>query len=73
MSVVMSTDAMIRFSIEPTSNQAWLWRTIDEQGHRTASGLAPTKKLAAAMVIRHILDRTLGQAAGSGPLAAEAA
>jgi hypothetical protein len=69
----MSTDAMTRFSIEPTSNQAWLWRTIDEQGRRTASGLAPTKKLAAAMVIRHILDRSLDQSAVSELPTAEAA
>jgi hypothetical protein len=54
---VMFGDPMTRFLIEPTSDQAWRWRTLDEQGRPMASGLAATRKIAAAMVIRHILDR----------------
>ncbi|WP_454718917.1 hypothetical protein [Caulobacter segnis] len=48
-------DPMLRFSIAPTQSGAWLWRTLDHDGQTRAQGLSPTRKLAAALVIREIV------------------
>lgn len=48
-------DPMLRFSIAPTSGSAWLWRILDHDGRPRAQGLSPTRKLAAALVIREIV------------------
>lgn len=60
----MTDSQMVRFVIEPRSPRAWLWRTLDQNGLRVASGVAPSEKIAAALVIRHILGQV-----GEGPLA----
>jgi hypothetical protein len=53
----MSENSMIRFSLEFTPAGTWAWRTYDLEGRNTASGVAATKKVAAALIIRHIVDR----------------
>ena len=58
-------DPMLRFSISPTSGDAWLWRTLDPEGRAQAQGLAPTRKLAAALVIREIVRTRMETLAGS--------
>lgn len=58
---VMGDDAMVRFSIAPTHGGAWLWQTVDGAGNVRGRGLAPTRKLAAALVIRNILEARLPQ------------
>lgn len=47
--------AMTRFSIAPTAQGSWLWRTFDAAGGVLAQGLAATRKQAAALVIRQIV------------------
>lgn len=49
-------DPILRFSITLTSSGAWLWRTLDHNGRPRAQGLSPTRKLAAALVIREIIQ-----------------
>lgn len=61
---------MVRFSIAPTPSGAWLWRTFDLDGQLRAQGLAPTRKLAAALVIRDIISPDLR---GVSQLSAKAA
>ena len=56
-------DPMLRFSISPTSGGAWLWRTLDPDGQAQAQGLSPTRKLAAALVIREIVRARVGSLA----------
>jgi len=56
----MRDDKMVRFSIAPTSAGAWLWQTT-EHGAVRARGIAPTKKLAAALVLRDIIAARLEQ------------
>ena len=58
----MNDEAMVRFSIAPTKGGAWLWQTLDRAGRIRARGLAPNRKLAAALVIRDILLAKLPQA-----------
>lgn len=48
-------DPVLRFSIAPTPGGAWLWRTIAPNGRTRAQGVSPTRKLAAALVIREIV------------------
>jgi len=48
-------EAMIRFSIKPAGNGAWLWRTFDNDGVTRSHGLAACRKQAAALVIREII------------------
>lgn len=50
---------MIRFSIAPSGAGAWLWRTIDQDGRVRRQGIAPSKKIAAALVIRDIVAARL--------------
>ncbi|MET3666520.1 hypothetical protein [Caulobacter sp. 1776] len=50
-----SRDETTHFSIAPTGQGAWLWRTFAPYGQLRAQGLAPTRKQAAALVIRDIL------------------
>jgi len=57
----MDGDTMVRFSIAPTACGSWLWRTIDREGRLRAHGLAPTRKLAAALVIRDIIHARADQ------------
>ncbi|WP_165187891.1 hypothetical protein [Caulobacter soli] len=61
---------MVRFSIAPTGLGAWLWRTFDQNGQLRAQGLAATRKLAAALVIRDIVAPNQGW---SSQLSAKAA
>jgi hypothetical protein len=58
-----SGDAMIGFSISPTGSGAWSWRTFDLRGRLRAQGLAASRKLAAALVIHHIISARAEQAA----------
>ena len=44
---------MVRFSIRPLAD-GWLWQTVDAAGQARASGVARSKALAAALVIRDI-------------------
>ena len=60
-------DAMIRFSISPTASGNWAWRAYDSQGRLRAQGLAGTRKLAAAMVIHHIVSAHAERAAPASP------
>lgn len=57
----MRTDKMVRFSIAPTSGGAWFWQTIEHGGGVRARGIAPSKKLAAALVLRDIIAARLEQ------------
>jgi hypothetical protein len=56
-------DAMIRFSISPTGSGAWAWRCYEPLGRVRAHGLAGTRKLAAALVIHHIVSAHAERAA----------
>ena len=44
---------MVRFSIRLQAD-GWRWETVDAAGRRRAGGIARTKALAAALVIRDI-------------------
>jgi hypothetical protein len=44
---------MVRFSIQPQAD-GWRWETLDRAGRRRAGGVARTKAIAAALVIRDI-------------------
>ena len=46
----MIDDKMVRFSIAPTGGGAWLWQTLETDGRVRARGIAPSRKLAAALV-----------------------
>lgn len=48
-------ETLIRFSIKPVGNGAWLWRTRDNDGVTRSHGLAACRKQAAALVIREII------------------
>lgn len=48
-------DPMIRFSIAPVAGGGWLWRTLCADGQPRAQGVAASRKLAAALVIRDIV------------------
>lgn len=48
-------DPMIAFTIAPTATGGWLWRTRHADGRPRAQGVAPTRKLAAALVIGDIV------------------
>ena len=48
-------EAMVRFSITPTHDGAWRWRTFDRDGGVRTQGLAASRKQAAALVIRDIM------------------
>jgi len=48
-------ETLIRFSIKPAGNGAWLWRTFDKDGLTRSHGLAACRKQAAALVIREII------------------
>ena len=70
----MRNDKMVRFSIAPTSGGAWLWQTIEHGGTVRARGIAPSKKLAAALVVRDIIAARLERLEHSAaPLPAKAA
>lgn len=49
----MSNRAGYSFCIRPKA-EGWSWTTLDAQGAVRARGLAPTRKVAAAFVIRAI-------------------
>ncbi len=70
----MGEDKLLRFAIAPTTGGAWLWRTIERDGRIRAQGIAPTKKLAAALVVRDIIAARLAQPEHlAAPLPAKAA
>lgn len=56
-------DAMIRFSISSTDSGRWAWRAYDSLGRLQAQGLAGTRRLAAALVIHHIVAKQAERAA----------
>jgi hypothetical protein len=58
----MPEETLLRFSIAPVSEGAWLWRTIERDGRVRAHGIAPSKKVAAALVVREIVAARLGRA-----------
>jgi hypothetical protein len=58
----MREDKLIRFSIAPRGAGAWLWRTLERDGRVRSQGIAPSKKIAAALVVREIIAARLGQA-----------
>lgn len=60
-------EAMIGFSIAPTDTGDWLWRTFDQDGAPRAQGLAASKKQAAALVIRDIVQAQGPSAARRNP------
>lgn len=47
------------FALE-TDGDAWRWRTLDRHGRTEAQGIAETRAVAAALMIRALLDKTLG-------------
>lgn len=47
------------FALENTGD-AWRWRTLDAHGRTEAQGLADTRAVAAALMIRALLEKTLG-------------
>lgn len=49
-------DPIIHFSISPHRLGGWYWETRSIDGVRQDHGLSPTRKLAAAIVIRHIIQ-----------------
>lgn len=55
----MGEDKLLRFAIAPTTGEAWLWRTLERDGSVRAQGVAPSKKLAAALVVRDIIAARL--------------
>jgi hypothetical protein len=52
----MHQHTMMRFSIWPTSD-GWSWRTFEQDGQGGHAGRAPSRRLAAAMVIQDIVVR----------------
>lgn len=60
------------FSILPTTN-AWTWRTLDSDGLTLDSGLAPSRKIAAACVIRALARQEAAQLPGAMRTPREAA
>ncbi|PIC01091.1 hypothetical protein [Caulobacter sp. X] len=70
----MPDDKLLRFTIVPTATGTWLWRTIERDGAVRAQGIAPSKKLAAALVIRDIVAARLDRPEHiAAPLPAKAA
>lgn len=59
----MIDDKMVRFSIAPTGGGAWLWQTLETDGRVRARGIAPSRKLAAALVVRDIVAARLERSA----------
>lgn len=66
-------DAIIGFSISPTGSGTWAWRACDQLGRVRAQGLAESRKLAAALVIHHIVSARAHRAAPSSETCAKAA
>jgi hypothetical protein len=60
-------DAMIAFSISPTGSGTWAWRACDQSGRVRAQGVAGSRKLAAALVIHHIVSTRAERVASSSP------
>jgi hypothetical protein len=52
----MHQQMMMGFSIAPTAD-GWSWRTFGQDGQGGDAGRAPSKRLAAAMVIQDIVRR----------------
>jgi hypothetical protein len=52
----MHQHMMMRFSIAPAAD-GWSWRTFGQDGQSGNAGRAPSKRLAAAMVIQDIVRR----------------
>lgn len=48
-------EPIIRFTVAPAQNGAWIWRTFQADGQPRTQGLASTRKQAAALVIRDII------------------
>jgi hypothetical protein len=69
----MREDKLIRFSIAPRGAGAWLWRTIERDGRVRSQGIAPSKKIAAALVVRDIVAARMARARLDVSPAAEAA
>ena len=69
----MREDKLIRFSIAPRGAGAWLWRTIERDGRVRSQGIAPSRKIAAALVVRDIVAARIGQARLDAAPAAKAA
>lgn len=49
-----SRDTWVRFSIQ-SAEQGWVWSTWDYANQPRSSGLAPSRALAAALVLREII------------------
>ncbi|PIB92457.1 hypothetical protein [Caulobacter sp. FWC2] len=60
-------DTMIGFSISPTGSGTWAWRACDQSGRVRAQGVAGSRKLAAALVIHHIVSTRAERVASSSP------
>jgi hypothetical protein len=70
----MGEDKLLRFAIAPTIGGAWLWRTIERDGRIRGQGVAPSRKLAAAVVVQDIIAARLAQPEHlAAPLPAKAA
>ncbi|MCK5912040.1 MAG: hypothetical protein KAG62_19060 [Caulobacter sp.] len=70
----MGKDKLLRFAIAPTIGGAWLWRTIERDGRIRGQGVAPSRKLAAAVVVQDIIAARLAQPEHlAAPLPAKAA
>lgn len=70
----MGKDKLLRFAIAPTIGGAWLWRTIERDGRIRGQGVAPSRKLAAALVVQDIIAARLAQPEHlAAPLPAKAA
>jgi hypothetical protein len=70
----MGEDKLLRFAIAPTIGGAWLWRTIERDGRIRGQGVAPSRKLAAALVVQDIIAARRAQPEHlAAPLPAKAA
>jgi len=54
-----SPDPILRFSIAPDANGGWRWEVRGQDGARKALGVVATRKIAAAVVINHIIQARL--------------
>jgi hypothetical protein len=60
---------IIRFSIRPDGLGGWRWETHGSDGAPCACGLSPTRRIAAALVIKHIVQARTSLAVAPAPTA----
>jgi hypothetical protein len=60
----MLNDTMMKFSIKPADG-GWRWKTTGQDGRPGHQGVAATKALAAALVIRDIVRQAAGAPGGA--------